>query len=111
MENHTGEEITCHRIPVSVTRREGNWVWGSCGKMYKFVAKVYDTGSAHGIDGGRVSKLSICRIDKLACYTRETTTASYDRDWDIEPETEEDFVVCLAVLSCMEHLPPSFPEA
>ena len=41
------------------------------GKMYSYQAKVYDTGSPMGIDGGRVSKLSIPSL-----------RINYDRGWD-----------------------------
>ena len=33
------------------------------GGKYKYWAKVYDTGSEHGISGGRVSKLTIRKLD------------------------------------------------
>ena len=43
--------------------------------------KVYDTQSAdYGIDGGRISKLTI-RID-------DVTTANYDRGWDKKPTND-----------------------
>ena len=47
---------------------------------YHYWVKVYETGSKYGIDGGRVSKLTIKRGGE--------TVANYDRGWDIEPEDE-----------------------
>ena len=47
---------------------------------YHYRAKVYDEGSIHGIDGGRISKLWISRDGR--------TVASYDRGWDIHPDAE-----------------------
>jgi hypothetical protein len=47
---------------------------------YHYWVKVYETGSKYGIDGGRVSKLTIKRGGE--------TVANYDRGWDIEPVDE-----------------------
>lgn len=47
---------------------------------YHYWVKVYETGSIYGIDGGRVSKLTIKRGGE--------TVANYDRDWDVEPIDE-----------------------
>jgi hypothetical protein len=47
------------------------------GEEYEYCAKVYDTGSEYGIDGGRVSKLQIKRGG--------TEIVAYDRGWDVEP--------------------------
>ena len=47
---------------------------------YHYWVKVYETGSKYGIDGGRVSKLTIKRGSE--------TVANYDRGWDIEPVDE-----------------------
>lgn len=44
---------------------------------YKWQAKVYDEPSHYGIDGGRVSKLSICNADKTCVY-------NYDRGLDFD---------------------------
>ena len=44
-----------------------------------FWIKQYDTGSEYGINGGRISKLTI----KISGQT----VANYDRGWDIEPAT------------------------
>ena len=44
---------------------------------FHYWVKQYDTGSEWGINGGRVSKLTIKRDGK--------EVANYDRGWDIEP--------------------------
>ena len=44
---------------------------------FHYWVKQYDTGSEWGIDGGRVSKLTIKRDGIEVC--------NYDRGWDIEP--------------------------
>lgn len=48
---------------------------------YNFFFKQYETGSEYGINGGRVSKLEIRK------HGRAKTEASYDRGWELEPET------------------------
>ena len=54
------------------------WITGTIGK-YEYHAKVYDTGSRFGINGGRVSKLEV----------RNTKTGreviNYQRGWDLKP--------------------------
>ncbi len=42
--------------------------------------KYFDEGSEFGIDGGRISKLSIKIDGKITCC--------YDRGWDEEPEDD-----------------------
>ncbi len=49
-------------------------------EIYHWWAKVYDTGSEYGIDGGRVSKLMVKRDGKIVC--------NYDRGWDVNPTDE-----------------------
>ena len=44
-------------------------------------AKVYDEGSQYGIDGGRISKLTL-KMDG-------EWIATYDRGWDIKPTCPE----------------------
>lgn len=60
------------------------WVQGAIkiyGSVVKYEAKVYETKSQYGIDGGRISKLLLKQNGK--------TVASYDREWDQEPTTPE----------------------
>jgi hypothetical protein len=52
---------------------------------YKFYCKHYDEGSKFGIDGGRISKLSI-RKDGIE-------VVSYERGWDKKSKAEADKAV------------------
>lgn len=66
-----------------------NWVDGICSDdngipVYRFQAKLFDKGSIFGINNGRVSKLSITRIDS---HWSEAAV-NYDRGWDLEPSSE-----------------------
>ena len=59
------------------------WKEGSikvCGTIFHYWIKQYDVGSYFGIDGGRISKLTLKRNGEIVC--------SYDRGWDIEPADE-----------------------
>lgn len=63
----------------------GNWVKfkvtvGGVPK-FKCSAKVFDVGSQFGIKGGRVSKLWVADLVTGSCLI------SYDRGWDIRPQT------------------------
>lgn len=48
----------------------------------QFTAKVHALPSEHGINGGRISKLSLYRDGELAAH--------YDRGWDQTSDTEQD---------------------
>ncbi|GHU57340.1 hypothetical protein AGMMS49975_22740 [Clostridia bacterium] len=85
---------------IALERKEDNWVSGSCGR-YKFEAKVYDAGSKHGINGGRVSKLSIWRTENGV----KIEVVCYERGWDKKPANDYDFAVFSAILACLEQLP------
>ena len=50
-------------------------------KVVHYWIKVYDIGSQYGINGGKISKLTL-KLDGK-------TIANYDRGWDIEPNSEE----------------------
>lgn len=56
------------------------------GIKYEFYAKVYDEGNRFGINGGRISKLSIYEWEPEG--RREIL--SYDRGWDTKPKTNAD---------------------
>ena len=56
---------------------------------YHYWVKQYVEGSQYGIDGGRISKLTIKRGGEIVC--------NYDRGWDIEP-VDEDTQMALAIL-------------
>ena len=59
------------------------------GKDYKVTYKQFEEGSEFGINGGRISKLTI-NIGK-------ENVANYDRGWDIEP-TDDDTKAVLNIL-------------
>jgi hypothetical protein len=88
---------------VEFTRFEKgeNWVSGIVNNgEYTFSSKLFDEGSVHGIDGGRVSKLTI----------REGTgwnnvIVNYDRGWDVEPEDEYEREIYESVLIFLENAP------
>jgi hypothetical protein len=102
MKNDASEHERNNCIVIGVEYQKNHWVSGFCGS-YRFQAKVYDKGSTHGINGGRVSKLAIQgSIDP----DRIKGVASYDRGWDIEPIDEEAFEVFAVILFCLEQLPP-----
>lgn len=56
---------------------------------YHYWAKVYDTGSQYGIDGGRVSKLMIKRDGEIV--------ANFDRGWDVAP-VDDDTQIALEII-------------
>ena len=63
------------------------------GKMqpHQYWVKGFDEGSQYGIDGGRISKLTIKRDGKVVC--------NYDRGWDVKPQdeaTEEALAILMA---------------
>ena len=49
--------------------------------IYHYWVKAYETGSEFGIDGGRISKLTLERKGQTVC--------NYDRGWDVRPVDEE----------------------
>lgn len=59
------------------------------GKNYKVTFKQFEEGSEFGINGGRISKLTI--------NLGKEKVANYDRGWDIEP-TDEDTKAVLELL-------------
>ena len=72
----------------------GTWYTGWTG-AYLFQAKAYDTGSVYGINGGKISKLTITG----AAFGE--TAAHYDRGWDVEPESEDAREVLEAILAAL----------
>lgn len=68
--------------PASEHANIGDGLWcestlSVCGETYQYHMKQYEEGSAFGIDGGRISKLTMTRDGKTVCR--------YDRGWDIKP--------------------------
>lgn len=53
------------------------------GGKYKYWVKHYEEGSQYGIDSGKVSKLTIRKLDE------SRDLVNYDRGWDVEPNTNE----------------------
>lgn len=60
---------------ICIPKKDGGY------KAVHYWIKVYDEGSEFGINGGRISKLTLKMDGK--------TIANYDRGWDIEPTCEE----------------------
>lgn len=52
------------------------------GGKYKYWVKHFEEGSPFGIDGGRISKLSIRKVGE------NRDLVNYDRGWDVKPEGE-----------------------
>ena len=61
---------------------EGIIACPSTGGKYKYWVKHYEECSPFGIDGGRISKLTLRKFGE----TRDL--CNYDRGWDIEPSDE-----------------------
>ncbi|GHU52477.1 hypothetical protein FACS1894132_02200 [Clostridia bacterium] len=89
---------------VTIERKENNWVFGSYGR-YKFEAKVYDVGSEYGINGGRVSKMSVWRKKKPGVYFTHETVLNYDRSWDVKPKKSDDIKAFETVHAFLENMP------
>lgn len=49
-------------------------------EIFHYWMKQFEEGSEWGIEGGRISKLTLKRGGKIVC--------NYDRGWDIEPIDE-----------------------
>lgn len=93
---------------VTITKGHINtdlWVHGTVNEnpAYSFQAKVFDIGSKYGIDGGRISKLSIIHQGEQVVM--------YDREWDRKPKTREAKRALEAIKSAFrEHEPQRTPE-
>ncbi|MFS2315891.1 hypothetical protein QUC22_06075 [Dehalococcoides mccartyi] len=62
---------------------EGIITCPTTGSKYNYWVKHYEEGSQYGIDGGKVSKLTIRKLDE------SRDLVNYDRGWDVEPNTDE----------------------
>ena len=60
---------------LDVTLKSGDVV------SVEYLAKVYDSGSEFGINGGRISKLCLKLMNGR-------TILCYDRGWDVQPTCE-----------------------
>lgn len=68
------------------------WKEGSIrvnGSIFHYWIKQWDEGCKHGIDGGRISKLTIKRDG--------VEVANYDRGWDIKP-TDPDAQLAMEII-------------
>lgn len=92
------------KIKFTKFEKNDNWVNGlvNDGEFY-FEAKLFEEGSIHGINEGRVSKLTISIGNGWNGYGNCIT--NYDRGWDINPKGQDEFEVFKAVLSFLENAP------
>lgn len=65
-----------HEGTIGIPQKEGS------SKIAHYWVKAYEEGSEWGINGGKISKLSI-KIDGK-------WVANYDRGWDLEPAQEDE---------------------
>ena len=80
---------------ITVTRVEGNWIFGAIGE-YRYEVKCWSEPSSFGIEmGGKpgcISKLRVTRAHTYGCV------AAYDRGWDRLPRGEEEQEVVQAII-------------
>jgi len=79
---------------------ENNWVSGYCRVCcvrYIFQAKVNDTASEAGINGGRICKLCICCVEIAGKHINQKEVANYNHGWNIVPESDNDQLVSIAI--------------
>ena len=72
-----------------------NWHEGTIGLnddgLAHFWVKSYKRGSVYGINGGRISKLTI--------KINGATVANYDRGWDVEPDlTRQEVALAYSII-------------
>ncbi len=68
------------KLRMKTVEASGLWQEGTVkvgNSWYRYWVRAYDEPSEYGIDGGRISKLTIKRQDE--------TVVNYDRGWDVEP--------------------------
>jgi hypothetical protein len=65
-----------HEGTIGIPQKDGG------NKIAHYWVKAFDEGSEWGINGGRISKLSI-KINGV-------WVANYDRGWDIEPDENDE---------------------
>ena len=61
---------------------------------FHYWIKVFDEPSRYGIDGGRISKLTLKRKGEIVC--------NYDRGWDMKP-VDQDVEMALQILIFSEN--------
>jgi hypothetical protein len=72
---------------------EGSIASPTTGAKYKYWVKHFENGSEFGIDGGRISKLTIRKVGE------SRDIVNYDRGWDASPTTDEVKVVYDIILA------------
>lgn len=75
------------------------WIEGTAGG-YVFQAKVMDSPSSYGINGGRVIKFAA--YEEPGQLDRRFIL-NYDRGWDVRPEGAEHKKVYQAIMDLLEH--------
>ena len=79
---------------IDVDKNANGYVKGSYGE-YRFSGRVFDAPSKMGIDGGRISKLTITKDG--------ANEVNYDRGWDIKPQ-KNNMTVYSEIKERLEHL-------
>lgn len=82
------------------SRKSNHCVQGKFNDDISFTAKVFDKGSVHGIDKGRISKLNIRKEDKII--------VNFDRGWDVEPKTPEHRAIFETITAKLNGLAPAY---
>lgn len=90
-------------LETMTVHRDGKWFKGTIAR-YEFFALVFKTGSQYGINGGRVSKLTVRH--KVTRFTdRPIYIINYDRGWDVQPEDDLGRLVLDTLIEYFENLP------
>lgn len=98
------------QVNIDPVTDDNAWVSGKVGTgTYQFFAKVYDEPSEKGIDGGRISKLTIKRgnVD-IEDYPEDhwsNVIVNFDRGWDIKPQSSVEMEIFHAILDELEKIP------
>lgn len=70
---------------IAIPQKDGRRI------IAQYWVKAYDEGSEYGIDGGRISKLSI--------KINNEWVVNYERGWDIKPDKENEAAqIALAII-------------
>jgi len=89
-------------MKIKMNRFKNGWAEGAVGP-YRWQAKVYEEGSEFGINGGRISKLTIWDEEKRKKSNLSAACiVNYDREWDIKPKTKKAQKALEAVLELFE---------
>lgn len=100
------------KVFINPVEDDSMYVSGKVGNgTYEFYAKVFDEPSEYGIDGGRISKLTIVAgsINDDPEELWNKVIVNYDRGWDIKPSNSKHMEIFHAILDELERL-PSYEE-